>query len=273
MPVTPMVPETVRQECGIDPLRYGMPGVAFVLLPSEGTSLLKLSAQLGFPTLTVPQLSMLWSEIGVNTAGAKPTTLAPLLHALMQWALDRPVADQELERVLRERGSHSASAPAWSSAVDENPELLEIAVAEEDHEEVKRAARKAKAAAQASEGQQRKRPAEAAPADVPEQRAHPRIAAPANLRHYSQSQASLLCPRIKGCTISPVGNRQWQIKYLGRRIAPRSHSCTYVEDAGSVVEHCRALYVALQWAWRVHHEEEGHEECPHNLESLLLEPQ
>jgi len=76
-----------------------------------------------------------------------------------------------------------------------------------------------------------------------------------------------MLPRVKGSTISPVGNRQWQVKYGLRDHAPRSHTQTYDEKEG-VLLHCRALARCLKWAWGVHRNEKGGGPCPFDIDAV-----
>ena len=55
-------------------------------------------------------------------------------------------------------------------------------------------------------------------------------AAKINAQHYPQEEAAALLPKTNGRFISPVLNRRWQVKYLQRPGAPRSHTVTYYDE-------------------------------------------
>ena len=79
-----------------------VPVVSFVLEASEHSSLLQHAASLGFPSLTVPQLSALWKFIGVE--GKAPWTLAPLLSGLIKAVLGKEPTEAELDEMMASRG-------------------------------------------------------------------------------------------------------------------------------------------------------------------------
>ena len=203
--------------------------------------------------------------------------LADILKALVTFVLGSLTEDGWKE-VLAKRSSLMAQH-IWRSAIEDNPGLAKEAVHEADHEQIdldagvkKRAAKRgveealpprSHTGAQSSSGVG---VVPVGPDGLQPKRAT--LVAPFNVKHYTLESATALLPKSKGCTITPVGNRQWQVKYRQRAVAPRSHTCTYNEAEGAHLEHCKALVQCLEWAWRVHHEELGMEACPHNLEII-----
>lgn len=131
----------------------------------------------------------------------------------------------------------------WKSPVSENPDLVKEAAgkdADAGQREVAKGpvASIVKPAAPpvpgASVSSGNARPAKPSDAAAPSQGRQKKVA-PSCERHYSQELAVFFLPRVKGCIISPVGNRQWQVKYLSRPVRPRSHTQTYSEAPGGEV--------------------------------------
>ena len=227
--------------------------------------------------MSLESLKKLWFQIGCKVQGRRPVLLADILKALVTFVLGSLTEDGWKE-VLAKRSSLMAQH-IWRSAIEDNPGLAKEAVHEADHEQIdldagvkKRAAKRgveealpprSHTGAQSSSGVD---VGPVGPDGLQPKRA--KLVAPFNVKHHTSESASALLPKSNGCAITPVGNRQWQVKYRQRAVAPRSHTCTYNEAEGAHLEHCKALVQCLEWAWRVHHEELGMEACPHNLEII-----
>jgi len=276
MGLLPRVASWVQGSFGISTSRPDLNGVSFQLCPETQDDLLKYSAKHGFPHMSLDNLKKLWVEIGCKVQGRKPVLLADVLKALVTFVLGS-LTEDEWKEVVAKRSSLMAQH-IWRSAIEDNPELAKEAVHEADHEQVeidagvkKRAAKRGveEAPPRSHTGASSSSGVDVVPME-PEglQPKRAKLVAPFNVKHYTMQAASFFLPKSKGCTISPVGNRQWQVKYRQRATAPRSHTCTYTDAEGSHLEHCRALVQCLEWAWRVHHVELGLEACPHNLQLI-----
>lgn len=163
--------------------------------------------------------------------------------------------------------------------VDENVDLVKEAVDEREAEQVEkdiRPLKKPRTAASPAEEQPRPpRPdAKAAQASAEHAEQPKKPYAPIRMEvpgtHFTQEQASALCPYAKGCTISPVNGRQWQIKYKNRPCRPYSHSVTYepTGEAG-LTNHRTALLECLEWARGVHTNECGQPAFTFNLRQAV----
>ena len=109
--------------------------------------------------------------------------------------------------------------------------------------------------------------------DVPHRRQqplrHPPPAAAAGApgrfaeRFYDREAAAAWLPATGGCSISLVGDRQWQVKYLRRAVRPKSRTVTFAAEGAAVDQraHVAALRQCVQWAWDCHQEATGNA-CP-----------
>ena len=280
MSVEPRTASWVQQVHGIPALGTDMGAVSLQVLPTGNCNLLQFSAMHGFPHMNLAYLNKLWSELKVKVDGRKPTLMHDVLKALVTWVLGG-LTEEGWQEVLARRSEHN-SRNIWHSALDDNIELAKEMVCEADHEQLERDAGpekhkkrkldpdmpKSHPAADQPDGDEGVAGAPGSSTDVLAPKRAKKVA-PFSIKHYTVETARELLPAAKGCTISPVGNRQWQVKYKERPFPPRSHTCTYDEPEGSNVEHCRALVQCLEWAWRVHHEELGRDRCPHNFDIIL----
>lgn len=280
----PRLPSWVRRHHDIPVAQLEqLNGVTLQIVPrEESIGLLKVSALKDLPFFTLANLNRLWDEIGCKAEGRRPTLLLEVLRTVVEHICGQ-LSDEEWQCVLQSRTELLGTA-TWKSPLDNNHELV-AEMAGPDADAIKKDSSKRKAS----------RPAEAAkgappvagsaggaasssigptpPAAQEEAIANrSKLVAPRNPRHWRQDDAVRLLPRVKGCTISPVGNRQWQVKDLSRVLRPRSHTQTYTEPEGEFKAHSLALGRCLLWAWNVHHQEMQGEECPHDLCALLCLP-
>lgn len=199
------------------------------------------------------------------------------------WVFGGALSDDDWQGILARRAELNTRS-VWKSVVDENPEIAKECAGERDQKEVQRAIGQKRSLVQAD------KPSEVRPAGTgaasassaassgsagPSFSGEPatkkrRPPAPFNVKHYSQAEASTFLPAAKGCSISPVGNRQWQVKYMAREKRPKSHSVTYHEAPTECKLHSKALAECVMWAWTVH-VECGGEACPFDLSAVLAD--
>ena len=265
MRVSPRTPAAVNAQCGLNPKDHdALQRITFQLLPRKRHRLLEVAAEHGFKHHNLAQLRAMWAYLRVPVIGRKPMLLADVLVALIRHVLG-PLTDDEIAAILAQRESKPGNH--FDSVVHDNPDVLTEALHEKDAETCQKDAGHVPAA--------NKRDPEAKAqlaGDKPgsstdgEQAPKPRPkGAPVNLEHCTQEQATALLPKTKGCFISPVLNRRWQVKYLQRPGVPRSHTVTYYDEPGQCKEHVAALKRCLMWAWDIHTNECGGEPCPWDL--------
>lgn len=278
MAVRPRSPEFVRKNFHIDTEQVGdLRGASFQLEPGPASDLLDFATQHAFKHMTLAQLNQLWAYLQVPSERGRPTLVKDVCRGLLSHILG-DVSDEDFEEWYSQR---EARPSAWSSVVEDNPELVKGVVDEKEHSEVEKGIKAAKRKREAPAASAPPRPVNAAsPAPAssaassgdppPAREGSQRICVPVHERHFSQEQASRMMPVAVGASISPVGGRQWQVKYGQRPTRPRSHSVTYVASGPEALRnHRSALLECLTWVWDIHTRECGGESCPHNLRELV----
>lgn len=246
-----------------------LPGI---LLKSTAapTPMLKFSARLAFPGLTIPLLQKVNELEGFPFAGARPTCEREWVEHLVTAVLP-DLSDAEVQEIVSRR-SIRAPARLSSCLTAENQHLAEEVL---DHDEQQSVQKETKRAAQsrsraaAPSGERRRGPLASAPpppvepspvvaappAAAPRSRLGPR---PVEGQVFTARQASAFLPQARGCSISVHTARAWQVKYLRRVSAGfKSHTVSW----GGGVSHRDAMCRCLRWAWDRHIEAEGCE-CP-----------
>jgi len=218
---------------------------------------------------------------------------AMFFEPIMSSVLDREFTDDEFQELI---DKHRKKLKLWASVIEDNPELTQEAVAGQEYEAMAEPAEKKRqraeqecdetrskkvnkntpavlgdagkgACSSSSGGASSSRDGDVAPA-APCSPRQKKIG-PFNIKHWSQSEASALLPKTKGCSISPVAGRQWQVRYLQKVEAPRSRTITYDPDGREgLTNHVIALLRVVQWTWQAHTECTG-EQCEWDLEGLL----
>jgi hypothetical protein len=248
-----------------------MSGIFSLELIAEegGHDLLKHSARRGFPHLTLADLCKLWDDLGCT--GKRGQLLLEVLRSVVEHELG-PRSEEQWQAIVATRASILGKAN-WKSVLDENVALAKE-VAGKDCDQLEDNITKTKKPAVVASpkdrggagGSSAGSAAGGGGENLP--KPGPKKVGAFEIRHYRQDEAVLLLPRIKGCTISPVNHRQWQVKYLQRPRPPKSHTCTYDDKEGEAAMHCWALATCVKWAWDVHNECGHDEKCPTDLSIL-----
>ena len=253
----------------------------------EAASLLKVSARMGFPSLTVPFLQRLVLAEGMIQDGCRPpTTLTDLLQLMLEFVL--PNLSDAARKAIIETRIQKKELDVENSVL--TPELVgeledqEVVDEKEEIQQVTAALQRRKASSSSSSSQSVLRPAQGAlgapsgasstsaaePLVVP-----PDPASSEGTRTSSSTisfqgsvtpeDAKRFLPPRQGCsiTVDSFRHHRWQVKYP-TTLPPKSHTETFGPGASQETM-SKHLILCYQWAWG-HHEAQGQGKCPYTFE-------
>lgn len=253
---------------------YGSGPCMFLDPAQPGLRLLRAAATDALRGLTVPQLLQIVDEYSVEYEGRKPSIESAVVRLLVAWQFPKYSAEQ-LDAVCARRGARSRQVFA-SVLTPANVQHLSDAAAGLDKGEVQsmqetaekvmttlQAMPKAKVflpAAPPGSGSSSSAGAGSSSSGaqvVKDWRQLPQLPEGS----WTQAQAKMYLPDVRGCVISVHKNSAWMIKYPTVSL-PRSRSQAFAP--GDESSNSEALRLALVWAWRAHKEKTGLP-CPWNL--------
>ena len=243
-------------------------------------SVLEANVARGFKSVGVAVCSKLLTEVGARWTGRKPTLEAEVLHLLMSTICPH-LSQAELQLCFEQRKAKHSSA-FETDIIEENAALIDDIMQEDEQMDFEKAASGRRTATtrpaipERSDSDGEAIPEPALPAPGLDGEATPEPAAtcpdsepvtrrlPVFKGNIPVSDARTFCPAAKGVSLSiHQGNVQWQVKYLQRKVRPKSRSCSWSCTAEGLSQ-LEALKVCLRWVWTIHGSMGG-ELCPWDL--------